>query len=1108
MIRCSVCGHENPEGSQFCNSCGSPMAAPSGAPREERKFVTVLFADLVGFTSRAESMDPEDVRAILASYHERVRHELERFGGTVEKFIGDAVMAVFGAPQTHEDDPERAVRAALAIRDWVRDEGVDLQLRIGLNTGEVLVALGARPSEGEAMVAGDVVNSAARIQSAAPVNGILAGESTYRATRGAIEYQDVEPIVAKGKAKPIAVWEALAPRARVVVERMEGAPLIGRERELSLIQSTLARVKSASEPQLVTLVGVPGIGKSRLVFELFKSIEVGGELVYWRRGRSLPYGEGVAFWALAEMVKLQAGILESDQVESAEEKLRLAVSDLLEDPGDARWVETQLRPLVGVGGDGDASGVRREEAFAAWRRFFEAMAERRPLVLIFEDLHWADDALLDFVDEIVDWASGVPMLVLVTARPELLARRPGWGGGKPNAVTISLSPLTEKETARLVHALMGRAALPAETQSALLARAGGNPLYAEEFVALAQEQGIQGAAGSALPESVQGIVAARLDGLSREEKALLQDAAVIGRVFWAGALAYVANKESREIEGHLHALERREFVRRERRTSVAGEREYVFRHVLVRDVAYGEIPRGQRGEKHRLTAEWIESLGRPEDHAEVLAHHYLAALEYARATGQDVEAMSERARIAIRRAGDRALSLNAFDAAARFYASALELTSPDAQERPQLLLGYGEALSEGAGSEAEATLDEAVQALVAADDREGAARAEILLAYLQWVRGLRDLAYQHLARAVELLEGSPPSPTKARVLSEVSRYHMLAGRSADAIKVGGEAQKMAERFGLDEVRAHALNNIGSARVDIGDEEGVRDVEQSIEIATAAHSVEALRGYNNLGVIFFKLGDVRGAADTWAAGWEQADHYRGVQNAQWLQSERFSVAFGMGRWDEFLRLGNEFVAQAGPSHYQSTLFVELRGRVRLARGDLPGALQDAEEDLSRSREIKDPQRLQPALGFAAFALLSAGRVGECEERVEELLSLDPVGVSIANWIDPVLELAWILTRLGREEEFLETAAKAQRSTKWLDAATAFARGDVELSADICAQIGVVPNEAYARLRAAEKLLEEGRRADAEDQLQRALEFYRSVGASFYIREAEALMAASA
>jgi class 3 adenylate cyclase len=715
VTSCPSCGRENPQGSAFCNACGTSLAATPAPGREERKVVTILFADLVGFTSRAEHMDPEDVRAVLSSYHERVRSELERKGGTVEKFIGDAVMAVFGAPQAREDDPERALRAALAIRDWVREEQQDLQVRVAVNTGEVLVALGARPSEGEAMVAGDVVNTAARLQSAAPVNGVLVAEATYRATRAVIEYHEAEPMIAKGKAEPILVWEAVAPRSRVGVERMSSAELVGRERELALLLDSLTRVKGEREPQLVTLVGVPGIGKSRLVFELFASIEKQPDLVYWRRGRSLPYGEGVAFWALAEMVKAQAGILEGDPADGAEAKLRTAVAGLIEDEGDAQWVEAQLRPLIGVAGSGELRGAGREETFAAWRRFFEAMTERRPLVMVFEDLHWADDALLDFVDELVDWTRGEPLLVLVTARPELLTRRPGWGGGKPNAVTISLQPLSDDDTSRLLHSLLGRSVLPASTQSALLERAGGNPLYAEEFVALFQERGLEEDQAT-LPESIQGIIAARIDGLSAEEKALLQDAAVVGRVFWTGALAHVSGLDPHEVEQRLHGLERREFVRHERRASVAGETEYVFRHLLVRDSAYAQIPRRSRVERHRLAAEWIESLGRPEDHAELLAYHYASALEYAHASGLEEGTLPGQTRDALQRAGERAFALNAFESAARFYSSALDLTAADDASRPHLLFGLGEAqFSEG--GDPHAILEEAMSSLLDANDR-------------------------------------------------------------------------------------------------------------------------------------------------------------------------------------------------------------------------------------------------------------------------------------------------------------------------------------------------------------------------------------------------------
>ena len=454
--------------------------------QRERKVVTVLFADLVGFTSRAESLDPEDVDAILRPYHDHLRSELERHGGTVEKFIGDAVMALFGAPTAHEDDPERAVRAALAIRDWAREEGA-LELRVGVTTGEALVSLGARPSEGEGMAAGDVVNTAARLQSAAGVNGILVDETTYRATRDWISYGTAEPVDAKGKAEPVAVWEATEARSRFGADVVQaGAPLVGRRRELDLLAGALGRAREERSPQLVTLVGVPGIGKSRLVYELYAQVDAEEELTNWRQGRSLPYGEGLTYWALAEMAKAQAGILETDGPQEAEAKLAEMVGDLVSD-GAEQLLES-LRPLVGLARDGEPGGDRSAR-FAAWRRLFEALAERRPTVLVFEDLHWADDDLLDFVDHLVDWAVGVPLLVVCTARPELLDRRPGWGGGKPNALTLSISPLSDDDTARLLAELLERSVLSAETQASLLARAGGNPLYAEQFARLLAETG-------------------------------------------------------------------------------------------------------------------------------------------------------------------------------------------------------------------------------------------------------------------------------------------------------------------------------------------------------------------------------------------------------------------------------------------------------------------------------------------------------------------------------------------------------------------------------------------------------------------------------------------
>ena len=392
--------------------------------RRERKIVTVVFADLVGFTAQAETLDPEDVEAVLGPYHERLRGELEAFGGTVEKFIGDAVMALFGAPVAHEDDPERAVRAALAIRAAAAES--DFEVRIAVNTGEALVALDADPRLGEATAAGDVINTAARLQSAAPVNGVLVGETTYRATRDVIDYRAAEPIEAKGKAEPVRAWMAVDARSPfgVDVRQHGGAPLVGRQRELELLLAAFERARAELSPQLVTLVGVPGMGKSRLAWELFQALDALPDRIRWRQGRCLPHG-GLALGALAEIVKAHAGILEDDGPDASSAKLAQAVAASVPDP-EREWVASHLRGLVGLEIEPSHG---RDEAFTAWRRLLEGIAEQEPLVLVVEDLHWADDVLLDFVDHLVDWAAGVPILVLCSARPELIERRPGWGAG-------------------------------------------------------------------------------------------------------------------------------------------------------------------------------------------------------------------------------------------------------------------------------------------------------------------------------------------------------------------------------------------------------------------------------------------------------------------------------------------------------------------------------------------------------------------------------------------------------------------------------------------------------------------------------------------------------
>ena len=1090
---CPACGSENAETAKFCSECGMSLVAAAAESREERKVVTCLFCDLVGFTSRAERMDPEDVRRLLQPYHARVRSELERFGGTVEKFIGDAVVAVFGAPVAHEDDPERAVRAALAVRDALADD--DLDIRIGITTGEALISLGARPERGEGIATGDVVNTAARLQAAAPTGGVLVDETTRRATERAIEYAEPTSIEAKGKAEPIAVWEVLRARARVAVERVGGAPLIGREQELTLLRETLARVIREREPQLVTLVGVPGIGKSRLVFELFQSIESGSYgLVFWRHGRSPPYGQGVTFWALGEMVKAQAGILESDAPTQAGEKLRQAVATFVDDVADAAWFERHLRPLAGLETDETWTGDRRDEAFAARRRFLEAIAEARPLVLVFEDLHWADEALLDFVDYLLEWANGVPILVLATARPELLTRRPGWGGGKVNSSTILLSPLSEEETARLLHALLGQSAIDAVLQARLLEHAGGNPLYAEEFTRML----VSRPGERVLPETVQGIIAARLDTLPAEEKELLQDAAVLGRVFWLGALG----GERWTLEERLHALVRKEFVTRNRRSSVAGEEEYVFRHALVRDVAYEQIPKAERAERHRAAAEWIESLGRAEDHAEPLAHHYVAALEYARNSGQDEGALAERGRLALREAGDRALALSAFTAAENYYRLALELWPSDDPERPELLLRLARARNVLGDERRERSLVEARDALLASGRVELAAETDALLAEVWWFRGERDRCDFFLERAASAVKGLAPSAAKAYVLSQAARYRMLAGEDEEAIAQGKQALAMAEDLGLDELRAHALNNIGTSRVNLGDRDGVALIEEAAALALAIRSPEAARAFVNLGAVNASLGDFRRATGQFAEAIRVGEELGALPTARWAHVGVVGTLLWLGRWDEGLRWAEAYLEGSEDEFAGAELNIRRhRARVLLARDDVEGALDDVSRVLDGIRQMKDPQSVMPALGMAARVYLEVGREDEARRIAAEL-------VDFANrspdW--RLVDLAFVAERLGYSDELRSLLEQLPR-TRWRAANLALVSGEYETAADLFFEIGAIFAEADARILAVEKLDAEGRRSEAEQQLARALDFYRSVGATRRIRECEAVLPAA-
>jgi len=835
---CRGCGRELPGEFSFCPFCGVAVK-PAAAAVEERKIVSVLFCDLAGFTAASEQQDPEDVRRRIRPYHARLRQEIERYGGTVEKFIGDAVVAAFGAPFAHEDDAERAVRAGLAITEAIaelneNDADLNLQVRVGINTGEAVVALGARVDEGEGIVTGDVVNTTARIQTIAPVNAVTVSDQTYRATDRVFEYERLPTASVKGKSEPLSLWRAKAARARYGsdIRREFRTPFVGRELEKPFLIATFERAAQQRLVQLLTIVGEPGVGKSRLIAELFSYVHAKPELIRWKQGRCLPYGEGITFWALGEIVKAEAGILESDSPQTAQEKLKETIPDAA---GDPQWLLQRLAPLVGAESGAPAE---RQELFTAWRRFLEGLATRHATVLVFEDLHWADDALLAFLEYLAEWSRDVPLLMLCAARPELYERRPAWGAGLRNAQTINLNPLSDGETAELVSYLSRSIELSEQLERAVLERAGGNPLYAEEFVRLLADREIEPEPlldEGELPDSVHALIAARLDTLAHERKSLLQDAAVVGNVFWAGALAEIGGASEDELEVALHELTRKELVRPSRTTSMDGESEYAFWHILVRDVAYSQIPRAERARRHRAAAAWIERKAgeRVEDLAEVLAHHYLQAIELFDAAGESGEAaaVAAPARRFLALAGERALGLDTAQAESRL-ARALQLTPSDDPERAVVVARWAEAVYQaGRLGEAAQALDDILDSLRASGRTEATARALQLRSRLAQRLG-QGHRVTLAAEAVHLLEQRPPAQPLVDAYAQLASSHHLNGEYQDAIAAADSACELAQTLGLPEP-ARALGYRGYARASLGDEDGLDEMERALSLLVDA-----------------------------------------------------------------------------------------------------------------------------------------------------------------------------------------------------------------------------------------------------------------------------------
>jgi class 3 adenylate cyclase/tetratricopeptide (TPR) repeat protein len=1086
--------------------------------------VTVLFCDLVGFTSASAEADPEDVRSRIRPYHARLRQDIERYGGTVEKFIGDAIMAVFGAPTAHEDDAERAVRAGLRILEAIEelnehDPSLSLQVRVGIGTGEAVVALGGRPEQGEGIVTGDVVNTASRLQGQAPVNGVACSEQTFRQTERVFDYEELESVTVKGKAGPLAIYRPLRARARfgTDVTRTHTTPLVGRELEKTLLIGMFERSVQQRSCQLVTIVGEPGVGKSRLCAELFGYIEDRPGLVRWRQGRSLAYGEGIAFWALGEIVKAECGILESDSPEEAEAKLAAALP--ADDP-DLAWLRARLAPLVGTGGE----PVSQEESFTAWRRFLELLAAGRETVLVFEDLHWADAALLSFLEHLADWAEGVPLLVMCTARPELYEEHPHFGADARNAQRINLAPLSNVETARLLASLLEQAVLPAETQRALLERAGGNPLYAEEFARLLADRDLLSGTLEDIPfpDSVQALIAARLDTLAPERKQLLQDAAVVGSVFWAGALVEMGGRLAREVELALHELTRKELVRPTRTSSMEGDHEYGFWHLLVRDVCYAQIPRAARAARHLAAAGWIEQKAgeRVEDLADVLAHHYLTALELAGDRSDESDELERRAIDYLVLAGERALPLDVASAEAHL-ARALEL-APTGHPRRALLLERWAIAAQQQGRlfEARDALEEAL--ILVREQGETIAAGRVLTALSRLLSRQGDArAVDVIGEATSLLEAQPPGWELVDAYAELSGKRFITNALADSIAAANRSLRLAADLGLPEP-ARALGYVGGARAYGGERHGLEDMRSALALAVdQGRGRDAATLYNNLAVATWMYEGPGVALVACQEGLEFCERRGIAEYVQGIAAMRLTFLAASGQPEPTLRDAEPLAAKL--EEMGSGDVVEVRSaqlRLLAQRGEHRSKTVDAADAIvTTSRDSGEPQLITMGFTAAAQLLLALGRSEQASALLAELelvpgiredpyfAALLPELVRMALSLEEPGRAARLVTGDEPRTPLMEHALCACRALlsesagEYADAAASYAE-----AAERWREFGEVPERAYALLGQGRCLRAIGD-LGAEKPLREARELFASMGFAPALADVDAVLGQS-
>ncbi len=1027
-----------------------PQVAPTIAPTAERRLVSVLFADLVGFTTLSESRDSEDVRELLSRYFDTCRRLIGLYGGTVEKFIGDAVMAVWGTPSATEDDAERAVRAALdlvvAVSALGQEVGAEeLRARAGVLTGEAAVTLGA---EGEGMVAGDLVNTASRIQSVAEPGTVFVGESTRRATEGTIVYLDSGSFELKGKEGLTPLWQA-----QRVVSGLRGslksqgleAPFVGRDRELRQIKDLFHACADEKKAHLVSITGIAGIGKSRLGWEFYKYFDGIAETIYWHRGRCLSYGEGVTYWALADMVRMRCRIAEDEDPGSALKKLRATLEEQILDADERGFLEPRLAHLLGVG---EHQARDQQDLFAAWRLFFERLAEGYPTVLLFEDMQWADASLLDFVEYLLDWSRSSPIFVITLARPELLERRPTWGAGQRSFTSLYLEPLSQAAMGELLTGLVP--GLPQDVCDRILARAEGIPLYAVETVRMLLDRGLLVEDGSAyrltgpvealeVPETLHALIAARLDGLSADERRLLQDAAVLGKTFTRVALASLAGGEV-EIDALLASLVRKEVlgVQADPRSPEHGQ--YGFLQDLVRHVAYETLSKRERRARHLAAATHLRTaFAEDEDEVvEVVASHYLAAYEAA-PDADDASEIRRDAQAMLARAGGHAASLAAAAEARRYYEQAAELTDAPS-ERAALLASAGEMARRAADQGAASHLyEQAIELYEQLGDLHAAARVHHKLAFVEAGAGKREEAIERTERALAVLVDDEPDEDLALVAASLALGYWFGGDLERAAARAELALDIAEPHAYPEPLARVLRaKAGIANSRGHHQEATALLTRALEIALE-HDVVA-----EAGVCYFWLSDRCFQRDAYTEALGLLDEAlalaRKVGNRphEWaVLAERTYPLLMLGRWEQAHEVAAEFKQEQVDSGGTVLSLLQSAVEIEIQRGNLDGARR-VFRMFSRLENSTDRQERSTYLGARAALRRAEGNLREALADAEATIeTASTFGISSQGGKQgavEALEAAFALGESAKVEEVLASIEAVPPGTRppYLDA----------------------------------------------------------------------------